>query len=222
MPDTSDQPSMEVDTPTTFDKSEQSESPTYWKVLHKDGKHYKHVWTPGLNVLDETEVPFDADPTHDCVPGRLYYCETKDVTEWLSFGVQVQRVYEPTDDPAFRCVTPTGGRKKGANRLILDPTVYSLDDPRTYDMLGIDLSLIPYITKTACHYGWVRVLDTCRTRRIADGRAFELTSTDVDWASSNGHVAVLDWWLKAAKSAGIEFKHTAHAINGASLNSQVD
>jgi hypothetical protein len=184
-------------------------SPTYWKVIRADGKHYDHQWTLGLNVLADE---FNDNAGDGCCAGRLYYCEQKDLIHWLFIGDYVQRVVEPMDDPEFRCIT-IGSNKKGANRLVLTDERYSLHDIATYHRLGIDLT--KYTMDRASHNGHVAVLQWHLDRSKDSGLKLEYSEWATYDASANGHVAVLQWWLDRSKDndSGLEFKYNKWAVN---------
>jgi hypothetical protein len=194
-------------------------SPTYWKVLKAGGKHRDHQWTVGLNVLASE---FNDNPSDDCCPGRLYYCEQKDLIHWLSMGDYVVRVVEPIDDPEFRCITPVGGggNKKGANRLVLTDERYSLHDIDTYHRLNIDLT--KYSMNDASANGRVVVLQWWLDRSKDSGLELEYSGCAMYCASANGHVVVLQWWLDRSKDSGLELKYDQWVIYSASAHGHVD
>jgi len=186
----------------------------YWKVLNEMNIHHGFLWKTGLNVL---KGHFNNDEFKECVPGRLYYCTQEQIHNWLYFGDHIQRIYEPTDDPLFQSVS--FGDKKGANRLILDSQVWSLSDPKTFEMLGLQVIDFPHLFEKAYQSENIKFLDVWVVEYMKDtGVKFECSDELMCDAFERGHINILNWWLEQKQKHDINLYVCSHAVAQASAN----
>jgi hypothetical protein len=79
------------------------------KVLHPTLKHYNFQYREGLNI---DHLPFN--PSSECSPGGLYFCEFKDVATYFSYGSLIADVTLPDDAKVYKEAC-----KYKANKIIL-------------------------------------------------------------------------------------------------------
>ncbi len=111
----------------------------YFKITNELECHRGFQYKDGLNILNGE---FNGDPKDFCVPGRLYFCEPKNIHHYLHFGIHLREVYLPIDNPDFKMVI---NRLKiyGANMIILGKKYY-LKDLDTWKYMiecGLDIHL---------------------------------------------------------------------------------
>nr|AEX63276.1 putative ankyrin repeat protein [Moumouvirus Monve] len=129
----------------------------YFKITNETECHRGFQYKNGLNVL---EGEFNDDPKDYCVPGRLYFCEPKDIYHYLDYGVHLREVYLPIDNPNFKMViNPL--KIYGANMIILGKKYY-LNDFNTWKYM-IDCGLDIYSNdneplKTAICNGYLEIV----------------------------------------------------------------
>ena len=119
------------------------ELPKYFKVTKPDECHYGLTYHDGINAL---EGKFNDDPTMECGPGGLYFTTIENIQKFYSFGTNL-RVVELPDDADLKVVKLSN--KFRANKIILKEK-YSLFDPKTYEMFGLDIKKNSWILDHAC------------------------------------------------------------------------
>jgi len=67
------------------------------KVLHPTLQHYDLQYQEGLNI---DHLPFN--PSSECSPGGLYFCEFKDVAIYFSYGSLIADVTLPDDARVYK------------------------------------------------------------------------------------------------------------------------
>jgi hypothetical protein len=189
----------------------------FWKVLAPNHRHLDHIWHAGLNELQGTS--FVSDPSIPCGPGRLYYCEEKDLHCYLGFGDHIQRIFEPTYDSTFATVQLL--LMKGANKVYLDEQAWSLYDPATYRHIGLNIHDNIHIVRLACETeNWSFLNEWKKQQQNASGHTWILKYQDrvMDEASKRGQVRVLQWW----RDSGFPCKYSKAAIHSAIVANQLD
>lgn len=161
----------------------------YYKITNEYEKHYNFQCVDGLNILNK---PFEENGT--CVPGGLYFTDIMNIPEFYRFGVNLREVTLPFDDIDFKMVKDPGGKKWRANKIILGKK-YSLFDPETYNIFGLDITKNIYIVDAASRVGNIKFLEWFRNSEIS----LTYTYLSIYWASINGHIEVLEWWKNNAK-----------------------
>ena len=181
----------------------------YFKVINLEHKHHDYEYTKGLNKLKGKFKQHGS-----CCAGRLYFTKLKHIQQFYGYGCYLYVVTLPKNDPDFQMVQDPKLDKWGANMIILG-NKYSLLDPRTYKLFGLNMEENNYIIDLASEYGLPNVLDWCFKK---SGLKFKYSGYAIDCASGNGHVHVLEWW----KSSGLELKYSEYAIDVASKNGHVN
>jgi len=214
----------------------------FYKITNKCEKHYDFQYKDGLNELEE---PFDDDATHSCVKGGLYITTLQYIVNFYEYGVNLRKVILPVNDPEFKIVKDPQGNKWRVNKLILGEK-YSLYDPKTYELFGLDISDNNYIIRWALAYENISFLNwwiDSKQNLIFNGNTINMMfcaaskngkvkslqwlkkssikvtydQDSIDLASASGHANVLDWWLKS----GLELKYSSYAMNTASENGHI-
>ncbi|AGF85727.1 repeat protein [Moumouvirus goulette] len=107
-------------------------SKLYFKITNKYENHNGFQYRDGLNILEEE---FNNNPNESCVPGRLYFCKPKYIHLYLDYGTNLREVYLPKDNPNFKMIKDSLGKKYGANMIILGKK-YFLGDPKTWEYMN--------------------------------------------------------------------------------------
>ncbi|QGR53608.1 ankyrin repeat-containing protein [Moumouvirus maliensis] len=129
----------------------------YFKITNENECHHGFQYKDGLNIL---EGEFNDNPQDYCVPGRLYFCEPKDIHHYLHYGVYLREVYLPVDNPNFKMIM---NRLKiyGANMIILGKKYY-LNDLNTWKYMiecGLDIHYNDNEPlKTAIYNGYLEIV----------------------------------------------------------------
>ncbi|AGF85728.1 repeat protein [Moumouvirus goulette] len=129
----------------------------YFKITNESECHHGYQYKNGLNIL---EGEFNDDPKDYCVPGRLYFCEPKDIHHYLGYGIYLREIYLPTENPNFKMVI---NRLKiyGANMIILGKK-YHLNDLSTWKYMvecGLDINWNENEPlKCAIYYGYLEIV----------------------------------------------------------------
>lgn len=172
------------------------------KVTNETETHYDHVYHDGLNILSGKFARYGS-----CVPGRLYFTNNKNIDKYYVYGIYLRVVYLPRDDPEFECVADDND-KWGANKIILSNR-YSLFDPVTYDLFGLDMKKNTKLVDKASEVGDIEFLNMWRNSDLFS--IIPYSSRAIDHASKNGHVNILKWWFKS----GLSLKYTELAFDWA-------
>lgn len=90
-------------------------------------KHHGFQYVDGLNVLTD-KFSYNGS----CVPGGLYFTDTKNILNFLTYGIYLREIKLPHDDKDFKIVKD--GNKWRANKIILGQR-YNLSDVATIKML---------------------------------------------------------------------------------------
>ena len=181
----------------------------YYKITNFEENHNGFQYKDGLNILDK---PFEEKGS--CVRNGLYFTTLEHIQKFYCYGVNLREVHLPVDDPEFRMVMDPDGDKYRANKIILGKK-YSLFDPETYRIFGLDISQNKYLIDDACSYGRTDVLMWWSKSNIL----LEYSTSAVDMASANGLIDVLEWWWWASP---LELKYTFYAIDLAIRNGHSD
>ena len=176
----------------------------YYKVTNKKENHHGFQYVDGINILKEK---FNANPNESCGAGDLYFTTLENIHEFYDYGINLREVSLPVSDPDFQMVLDPEGDKWRANKIILGKK-YSLFDPTTYQVLGLDINENISLIDTASKYGRVDMLEWWKN----SDSELEYNSNSINDASKNGHTNVLEWW----KNSDLELKYTEWAINNAS------
>ena len=120
------------------------ESSKYFKVTRHDECHYGLTYKNGINVL---EGKFNDDPNIECGPGGLYFTDKKNIHKFYNYGIYLRVVELPNDDSDFRMVKLID--KFRANKMSIKER-YSLFDPKTYEMFGLNIKDNKHILDFAC------------------------------------------------------------------------
>jgi hypothetical protein len=179
----------------------------YFKITNKDEVHNGFVYKDGLNIL---EGRFNENTYDSCCPGGFYFTTLKFIHKYYEYGINLRIVYLPMDDLEFKMVKDPSGDKWRANRIILGEK-YSLFDPKTYELFGLNIKANIYIVNFASEYGNVQFLQWWKQSGIDLDYSCSKALND---ASENGHVNILEWW----KHSGIMLYYNEYPIHRASYN----
>ncbi|BCS82715.1 putative ankyrin repeat protein [Cotonvirus japonicus] len=101
----------------------------YFKIIARNKIQKNFEYKFGLNEITIFQE------TGSCVPGRLYFCDPKDICRYLHMGDILVDVTIPTTDPDFRMILDPSGGKYGANKIILGQE-RDLSDPETLQYMA--------------------------------------------------------------------------------------
>lgn len=168
----------------------------YYKITNKEETHYGFIYKEGLNVLVE---PFNDNPKVTCGKGGLYFTTIDNIHKFYPYGIYLREVFLPTDDPEFRMVKDPDGTKSRANKIILGKR-YSLYDPKTYDMFGLDMSNNKNCLQFACQDDNVEFLELSKNNLLRMiKKEFHKFDDIIDTASRHGQKSVLEWLISFIK-----------------------
>ncbi|AUV58851.1 ankyrin repeat protein [Bandra megavirus] len=190
-----------------------------FKVTHKDEKHYNFQYQDGLNILD---MPFNNNEDH-CVPGKLYFTDSKNICKYLGFGDNLRKISLPIDNPNFKMTKCLYGEKYGANMIVLEEK-YDLNQVETYQKMismGIDiragndnalivaaqkgnLEIVKYLVESGAN---VKSQDNCAIRLASEFGHLDVVeylykaganikadgNYAIIWACKNGHFPVVEF-----------------------------
>jgi hypothetical protein len=193
----------------------------FFKVLNPEFKHYDYQYVNGLNELKEE---FNDDPQKSCCSGRFYVTTIDHISNFFSYGIWLAPIELPTDNPKFKIVKDPDGNKWGVNMLIIKEK-YSLFDIKTYEKFGLNIKDNWGIIKYASTLGNVEFLDwTIQYVRslgyslLEYKKVFHYCFIDIDRASENNQVKVLNWW----KESLLPLSYSENAIDNASINGHIE
>ena len=180
---------------------------TYFKITNEKECHYGYQYHDGLNILDR---PFESNGS--CVEGGLYFTDLKNLSRFYKFGIWLREITIPDD--ALMVEDPSGGKWR-ADRIILGERypLYNIGTIKKFN-LEIDNDYIDHV----CAYGKTDVLSWAYNCNHLLG----CTSTGIEYASSRGHVAVLEWWLKIFHKFDLKLKYASTAMDGASIAGHIE
>ncbi|AVL94466.1 ankyrin repeat protein [Moumouvirus australiensis] len=165
----------------------------YFKITNENECHYGFQYKDGLNIL---EGEFNNNPKDICVPGRLYFSDSKNICGFLDFGIYLREVYLPTDNPKLQMIKDPEGDKYGANMIILGKR-RDLRDPETWKYLisvGIDIhSDNDYALIWASKEGYLEILKFL----VENGVDIHIgDENSLKWASKNGHFEIVKYLVE--------------------------
>ncbi|XWV26587.1 hypothetical protein QJ857_gp0480 [Tupanvirus soda lake] len=173
----------------------------YFKVTNFEEIHNDFAYIDGLNsMIDEF------DETNDHIENGLYFTTIDYIPKYYYLGINLREIILP-NDKEFKMIKLNDGDKFRANKIILGKK-YSLYDPNTYNIFGLNMEYNIHLVNHASEHAHIDFLN-----KWQDNKWNLKYSTDaMDLASQNGHVEVLNWWI----NSGLELKYTKHAIDWAS------
>jgi len=211
----------------------------FFKITNQEETHNEFVYQDGMNILRQA---FNGEPDASCVTGGFYFTTIEHIPKFYELGINLRVVELPLSDPEFRCVNDPAGDRWRANKIYLGKK-YSLFDPETYKLFGLDITQNKYIVDFASQYGRIDFLEWfknsglkldyssnsmdwpsyyCRSSVLQwwkeSGLESKYSDRSLDWASSKGHINILNWWLKS----GLELKYTQNSMDQASNNKNLD
>jgi hypothetical protein len=182
----------------------------YFKILNKEGLHFDHHYTDGMNILTQ---PFNDRPITEssCAVGGFYFTTLDHIHKFYQFGCYLTEITLPENDPEFKIVHDIGSGKYRSNRVIIGKK-YWLGDINTFLIFNLDIKNYPIYF--ACYHGLVAILQWWKD----SGLKFEYDLGALTIASTHGHVDVLQWW----KDSGLEMKYDDGVLCRACKNKQTD
>lgn len=110
--------------------------PKYFKVTNYIENHHGFQYYSGLNVLNDI---FNDDINNDCAPGGLYISDLQHIHNYYEYGMWLREIDLPKNDPEFKIVKLSRGKKYRANKLILGQR-HDLFDPDTVIKFGLKIN----------------------------------------------------------------------------------
>ncbi|XWV25326.1 mg247 protein [Tupanvirus deep ocean] len=172
----------------------------YFKVTNLEEIHNDFAYIDGLNSLDG-----EFEETNDHVENGLYFTTIDYIPKYYYLGINLREIILPNDNE-FKMIKLNNGDKFRANKIILGKK-YSLYDPITYDMFGLNMEYNIHLVNHASEHAHINFLDKWKENKWN----LKYSTDAIDLASQNGHVEVLEWWV----NSGFELKYTKHAIDWA-------
>ena len=171
----------------------------YYKITNAEEKHYDFQYRDGLNRL---KGKFNEDQEDPCGPGGLYFCDIKNILEFLDKGIYLREITLPNKDPEFKILKCDN--KYRANMIILGKK-YSLSDVSTFKMLiesGADLHANNcYSLKWSAYNGYLDIvkylISNGANANVIDGYAMQ-------WSTRKGHYEVVRYIQKLRASYDIK------------------
>ena len=183
----------------------------WFRITNLYEKHNGFQYVDGLNV---DTVEFESDPRQACVPGGLNFTTREHVSDFYPYGIYLRVVRLPTEEdmrefrktkpdlPDFQMVYDPWNYKWRANMLILGRK-YSLFDPKTYTLFGLDMpdidSLCTGALISATRDSYESFLLTIAEIR-KNGRTMVPCEQLVNEAAFRGNLAILDYWWTENRS----------------------
>jgi hypothetical protein len=207
------------------------------KITNENENHNGFQYQTGLNILEET---FQKEGS--CVPGGFYFTTIDQVHNFYHYGVHLRIVEIPDDAQVVKDPDERNGIKWRSDKIILGGK-YPLCDVET--IKKFDLKITKEYIRNLVKYGKVDVLMFLLEKHnslisgftsealnyasenghinvlewwIKSGLPLKYDESALDWASENGHVNVLEWWLKS----GLPLKYNEYALNNASAKGHVN
>jgi ankyrin repeat protein len=168
------------------------------KITNEKENHHGFQYQTGLNILKET---FQKEGS--CVPGGFYFTTLDHVHNFYHYGVHLRIVEIPDDAQVVKDPDETMGLKWRTDRIILGGK-YPLCDVETIKKFDLKITR-EYIIQLD-KYGKIDVLISLQEKYKNLIASFASEALTI--ASCNGHVNVLEWWLKS----GLKLKYTEHAL----------
>jgi hypothetical protein len=180
--------------------------------------HYKNYHT-GSNVEEnglkyQYPISFYKRDTNICSKwNHSYYYIT---SEWIYTVIIPSNIYIKHSEYTSWFLTNNAmvDQRYNANKLILGEK-YSVFDIKTIIKFNININCKLYI-QYACRIGIVSVLEYWKNSY--DNSLLEYDYEAIDEASKNGHIDVLNWWLRC----GLRLEYTSNAIDKASECSKIN
>jgi len=182
----------------------------YFKITNRKEIHHDFPYKDGLNILDK---PFETEGS--CVEGGLYFTMIEYLHQYYEYGIYIREIFLPETDPDFQMVRDPNGDKWRANKIILGNR-YSLLDPETYNIFGLDIERNSPVVDIASKYGSILLLEWYKKNKSTT--KLKHTSMSMDDASGKGHVDVLQWWLDSE----LKLKFTNDALINAAEKGRID
>jgi hypothetical protein len=119
---------------------------TFFKVTNAEETHYGYSYHDGLNELNEK-----FQERGSCIAGGFYFTTAEHISKHFYRGIYLREVILPVQDPTFKVVCDDNDKWR-ANKIILGKR-YSLFDPLTYKIFGLDPTENIYLTRQALEIG---------------------------------------------------------------------
>ena len=158
--------------------------PKYFKITNLNETHNDFSYADGLNILADE---FDECSEH--VTNGLYFTTIEYVPKYYYMGINLREVLIP-DDLDFKMINLKD--KHRANKIILG-NKYSLFDPKTYELFGLNMEYNIHLVNYASSSGNINFLN----QWIINNWNLKYSSDAIDLASENGHIEILNWWLNS-------------------------